>query len=60
MGAPVDVLTALTMNDREPVLEYACHEGNYALRNMLSGERAMEREAGGRIGAGYRAGVSTR
>ena len=32
------------MNDREPVLEYACHEGNYALRNMLSGERATERE----------------
>jgi hypothetical protein len=36
----------LTMNDREPVLEYACHEGNYAVRNMLSGERATEREAG--------------
>jgi hypothetical protein len=34
----------LTMNDREPVLEYACHEGNYAVRNMLSGERATERE----------------
>ena len=38
----------LTMNDREPVLEYACHEGNYAVRNMLSGERATEREAGGK------------
>ena len=36
----------LTMNDHEPVLEYACHEGNYAVRNMLSGERAMERAAG--------------
>jgi hypothetical protein len=36
----------LTMNDHEAVLEYACHEGNYALRNMLSGERATEREAG--------------
>jgi len=35
----------LTLNDREPVLEYACHEGNYAVRNMLSGERATEREA---------------
>ena len=35
----------LTMNDQEPVLEYACHEGNYAMRNMLSGERAAEREA---------------
>jgi hypothetical protein len=24
--------------------EYACHEGNYALANILSGERARERE----------------
>jgi hypothetical protein len=38
----------LTMNDQEPILEYACHEGNYALRNMLSGDRATEREAGGK------------
>jgi hypothetical protein len=30
------------------VLEYACHEGNYALRNMLSGARATEREASGK------------
>jgi len=27
------------------VFEYACHEGNYALSNVLSGERAQEREA---------------
>jgi hypothetical protein len=26
-----------------PVYEYACHEGNYALRNILSGARAAER-----------------
>ena len=32
----------LTMNEREPVLEYACHEGNYAMRNILSGARAAE------------------
>jgi hypothetical protein len=25
-----------------PVYEYACHEGNYALRNILSGARAQE------------------
>ena len=25
--------------------EYACHEGNYALANVLSGARAQEREA---------------
>lgn len=27
------------------IYEYACHEGNYALANVLSGARAMEREA---------------
>jgi hypothetical protein len=35
----------LTMNDSEPVLEYACHEGNYAVRNMLSASRAEEKAA---------------
>jgi hypothetical protein len=29
----------------ELIYEYACHEGNYALSNVLSGERAKEREA---------------
>ena len=33
----------LTMNDREPVLGYACHEGNYSLAHILSGARATER-----------------
>jgi hypothetical protein len=33
----------LTRNAREPVLEYACHEGNYAMRHILSGARAAER-----------------
>ena len=28
------------------LFEYACHEGNYALPNMLSGARAAEAEAG--------------
>jgi hypothetical protein len=27
----------------EQIFEYACHEGNYALSNILSGERAKER-----------------
>ncbi len=27
------------------IYEYACHEGNYALGNILSGERSREREA---------------
>jgi hypothetical protein len=29
----------------EMVYEYACHEGNYAMTNILSGERSKEREA---------------
>jgi hypothetical protein len=27
-----------------PIYEYACHEGNYSMANMLSGYRATERE----------------
>jgi hypothetical protein len=29
----------------EQVYEYACHEGNYAMSNILNGERVREREA---------------
>ena len=29
----------------EQIFEYACHEGNYAMSNILSGERSKEREA---------------
>ena len=29
----------------EQIYEYACHEGNYALSNILSGARSLEREA---------------
>jgi hypothetical protein len=32
----------LTRTDTEPVLEFACHEGNYAVRHILSGARASE------------------
>ncbi|MEQ1759623.1 MAG: hypothetical protein ABL986_15000 [Vicinamibacterales bacterium] len=31
-----------------PILEYACHEGNYGLAGILSGARAEENEAGTR------------
>jgi hypothetical protein len=31
------------MTDREPLLEFACHEGNYGLPNILSSARAGER-----------------
>jgi hypothetical protein len=29
---------------REPLYEYACHEGNYALEGILAGARKLERE----------------
>jgi hypothetical protein len=32
----------LTRNDDYQVHEYACHEGNYAMRNILSGARAED------------------
>jgi hypothetical protein len=35
----------LTMDPHEPVYEYACHEGNYAIANILSAARAEERRA---------------
>jgi hypothetical protein len=35
----------LTMNDAEPVYEYACHEGNYAIVNILNASRAAEKAA---------------
>jgi hypothetical protein len=28
------------------IYEYACHEGNYAMVNILAGARAQERDAG--------------
>ena len=33
----------LTMNDDEEVAQYECHEGNHAIRNILSAERAREK-----------------
>ena len=35
----------LTVNDEEPLYEYACHEGNYALKNILSWSRKSESAA---------------
>jgi hypothetical protein len=28
-----------------PIFEYACHEGNYGLRNILAGARQAEKAA---------------
>ena len=33
----------LTKDDTQPIFEYACHEGNYGLRDILSGARAEDR-----------------
>ena len=35
----------LTKTESEPVLEFACHEGNYAVPHILSGARAAERSS---------------
>ena len=32
----------------EPIFEYACHEGNYAIAGILAGARAEEAGAAGR------------
>src|SRR5579871_165186 len=36
----------LKRDDRYQFLEYACHEGNYALKDILSGARKQEEEGG--------------
>ena len=35
----------LTHDESQPPFEYACHEGNYGMRNMLSAARAEEAAA---------------
>jgi hypothetical protein len=37
-----------TFKPAERVWEYACHEGNYGLANILSGERKVERDRAGK------------
>jgi hypothetical protein len=42
----------LTLDDSEQLFEYACHEGNYAMVNILGGARAEEKAAAEREKAG--------
>jgi hypothetical protein len=35
----------MELTPRSQLLEYACHEGNYSVANMLSGSRADEKRA---------------
>ncbi len=44
----------LTQDDTEPLQLYECHEGNYGLRNILSGSRADDRAAEAAAGASKR------
>ena len=36
----------MTQDDTQIIYEYACHEGNYGMANLLSAARAQERRAG--------------
>jgi hypothetical protein len=42
-AAPFTMQFTLERDDDYGMFEYACHEGNHALRNILSGARATER-----------------
>ena len=41
---PWSVAVPMKKND-QPIYEYACHEGNYAMETMLAGARAQEKAA---------------
>ena len=41
---PWTAMLTLRTSTQPDVFEYACHEGNYAMRNILSGARAAERK----------------
>ena len=40
---PWTAMLSLRASSQPDVFEYACHEGNYAMRNILSGARAAEK-----------------
>jgi hypothetical protein len=42
---PWTVAFEITEDPTYPLYEYACHEGNYAMVNILKGARAEERAA---------------
>jgi hypothetical protein len=41
---PWSFALTLTKDASQPVFEYACHEGNYAIRNILSAARSEEKK----------------
>jgi hypothetical protein len=44
-ASPWTAALSLKASSQPDVFEYACHEGNYAMRNILSGARAAEKAA---------------
>jgi hypothetical protein len=39
---PWTILIQMEKDDKYQLIEYACHEGNYAMSDILSGARAAE------------------
>jgi hypothetical protein len=48
----------LTRDDGEPLMDYECHEGNYAMRNILSAARAEEKSAAEAAARGIKQEIS--
>ena len=43
---PQGAVTDFELDDEQyDLVEYSCHEGNYGMTNILSGARALDREA---------------
>ena len=43
-GRPLGVVVEWQAKPESGVYEYACHEGNYAMGNILRGARLLEKE----------------
>ena len=46
---PWKVASSLTRDDKYRIYEYACHEGNHAVENVLSGGRALDNAKAGAV-----------
>jgi len=44
---PWTYMVPLTIDDEQPIVEYACHEANYAMWNIIRGQRTEEHARGG-------------
>jgi hypothetical protein len=36
----------MTINDTKPIFEYACHEGNFGMANLLTAGRTADKQGG--------------